>query len=165
VTFRFRPRYRGVAWTSIAVGGSLSAIATLVGVISVPLAAGAVGVLLGAAYLASSTWKLRVVADEVGFEVGTAARARFRLTWAEVAKVIVSPTTHTCFVDGGDPSRSLIVPGVGAPAPYDIENRAALVGFILAHVSSDRIQTVETLESVHRVGHGVTGSSRPDSAG
>ena len=150
MTFRFRPRYRGVAWTSIAVGGSLSTIATLVGFIAVPLAAGAIGVMLGAAYLASSTWRLRVVADEIGFEVGSSSRARFRLTWSEVTKVIVSPTTHTCFVDGGDPSRSLLIPGVGAPAPYDIENRAALVDFILAHVSSERIQTVETLESVTR---------------
>lgn len=147
MTFRFRPRYRGVAWTSIAVGGSLALVATVVGMVLVPLGAGAIGVVLGSAYLASSTWKLRVVVDDAGLEVGTPTRQRFRIAWSDIAKVVASPTTHTCFVDGGAPSRSLLVPGVGAPAPYDIENRPALVEFILAHVASERVQTVDTLES------------------
>ena len=145
---RFRPRYRGVAWTSIGIGGSLSVVSTVVGFVAVPLVAGALGVLLGGAYLASSTWQLRVVTDESGLEVGTNKRLRFRLAWSDVARVVVSPTTNTCFVDGGKPAVSLLVPGVGAPAPYDIENRAGLVATIIEHVASEKIQTVETLESV-----------------
>ena len=42
-------------------------------------------------------------------------------------RVVAAPTTHTCFVDGGAPERSLLVPGDGAPAPYDLEDREALV--------------------------------------
>ncbi len=148
MTFRFRPRYRGVAWTSIGVGGSLSVVAAVVGFVAVPLAAGALGVVLGGAYLASGTWRLRVVTDDAGLEVGTTKRQRFRLAWSDVAKVVVSTATNTCFVDGGEPARSLLVPGVGAPAPYDIENRAALVATILEHVAADRIERVATLESV-----------------
>jgi hypothetical protein len=148
VTFQFRPRYRGVAWTSIGIGGSLSVISMLVGMVAVPLAVGAVGVVLGATYLSSATWKLRVIADETGLEVGSNKRQRFRISWSEVTRVIVSPSTSTCFVDGGTPLHSLLVPGVGAPAPYDIENRAQLVAVILEHVAPDKIQTVETLESI-----------------
>jgi hypothetical protein len=151
VTFRFKARYRGVAWTSIAIGGSLSTVAMVVGVIMVPLAAGALGMLFGAAYLASSTWKLRVVVDDEGLEVGTPRRRRFRLAWSEILKVVASPTTHTCFVDGGSASSSLLVPGIGAPAPYDIEDRAALFDFILAHVAAERVEIVETLETA-RIG-------------
>jgi hypothetical protein len=146
VTFKFKPRYRGVAWTSIGVGGSLAVVATVLGVIAVPLAGGLLGMGLGAAYLASGTWKLRVVADDAGLEVGTADKVRFKLAWSEVVRVIASPSTNTCFVDGGAAERRLLVPGVGAPAPYDIENRAELVKLILAHVPADKVETVESLE-------------------
>jgi len=151
VTFRFRPRYRGVAWTSIGIGGSLSAIATVVGLVTVPMVAGSLGVILGAAYLTSSTWRLRVITDETGFEVGSPKRCRFRLAWTDVTKVVVSPTTNTCFIDGGAAARSLLVPGVGAPAPYDIENRAGLIAVILARVAPEKVHTVSTLESLESV--------------
>jgi len=61
-------------------------------------------------------------------------------------RVVASPTTKSCFVDGGAPEKSLLVPGDGAPAPYDLERRAALFDAIIAHVPADRVQTVETLE-------------------
>jgi hypothetical protein len=145
--FRFRPRYRGIAWTSIGVGGSLAAIATGLGVVMLPLVSGAIGVGFGAAYLASPAWRLAVTIDETGLSVGSATRLRFRLAWADVVKVVASPTTHTCYVDGGAPENSLLVPGVGASAPYAIENRAALYDAIVAHVAADRVRTVDTLES------------------
>ena len=61
------------------------------------------------------------------------------------------PTTHTCFVDGGAPERSLLVPGDGAPAPYDIEERRALFDAILAHVPPERVTTVESLEKAREL--------------
>lgn len=137
-----------MAWTAIGVGGSLTAIAIALGVAALPLATGALGVAFGAAYLRSPTWGLRVIVDDDGLEVGTPKRARFRVAWSEIVRVVASPSTNTCFVDGGSPDRSLLVPGEGAPAPYDIEARAELVAAILAHVTPDRIETVESLEHV-----------------
>ena len=146
-THRFRPRYRGVAWTATAVGGSLAAVAAVAGLLTVPLVTGAIGMVLGAAYLASPTWRLSVTADDAGLEVGSPKRRRFRLAWADVVRVIAAPASHTCFVDGGAPERSLLVPGPGAPAPYDLEDRPALVAAILAHVPPDRVTTVDSLEA------------------
>ena len=68
------------------------------------------------------------------------------MAWGDIVKVVASPTTSSCFVDGGTPAQSLLVPGVGAPAPYDLEDRPALFAAILAHVPADKIETVETLE-------------------
>jgi hypothetical protein len=143
---RFRPRYRGVAWTSIGVGGSLAVIATAIGFVTLPLVTGALGIAAGIAYLASPTWKLAVTADDDGLVVASPKRHRFKLAWADVVRVVASPATHTCFVDGGAPERSLLVPGVGAPAPYDLEDRRTLFDAILAHVAPDRVTTVESLD-------------------
>ena len=145
---RFKPRYRGVAWASIGVGGSLVIIASAVGFVVVPLITGALGLVAGLAYFASPTWKLAVTTDEDGLEVGSPTRRRFRIAWSDVVKVIASPSTNSCFLDGGDPARSLLVPGVGAPAPYDLEDRPALLAAILAHVPAEKIETVELLELV-----------------
>lgn len=145
-THRFQPRYRGVAWTSIGVGGALGAVAAAIGFSVLPLATGAAGIALGAAYLTSRAWKIEVVADDAGIEVRTPKGTRFRLAWSDVVRVVASPSTKTCFVDGGSPERSLLVPGDGAPAPYSISDREALFQAILAHVPAERIETVETLE-------------------
>jgi len=67
-------------------------------------------------------------------------------------RVVSSPSTQTCFVDGGSPERSLLVPGDGAPAPYDIADRTALVEAILAHVPADKVQTVATLDQAAEPG-------------
>ncbi len=145
-TFRFRPRYRGIAWISVGVGGTLSAIAlATLSAALLPLATGGIGVALGAAYLMSPSWKLEVVTDEDGLEVRSKAKRRFRIAWTDVVKVVSSPTTNTCFVDGGTPATSLLVPGDGAPAPYDIEDKPALCEAILAHVAADKVRTVDTL--------------------
>lgn len=143
---RFRPRYRGVAWTSIGIGGALAALAIGMELAALPLVTGALGVVLGTAYLASPTWRLEVVVDEAGLEVRSARRSRFRIAWGDIVRVVASPATHTCFVDGGAPERSLLVPGEGAPAPYDLADRAELVAAILARTPADRVQLVESLE-------------------
>jgi len=146
-TFRFRPRYRGLAITALSLGGGLVAVAiAALGAAMLPLATGAAGVVLGTGYLASPTWRLEVIVDDAGLEVRSPKASRFRLAWSDVVAVISSPSTHTCHVDGGAPERSLLVPGVGAPAPYDLEHRAALCEAILAHVDPAKVKTVETLE-------------------
>ena len=145
-SFRFRPRFRGLAWSAVGVGGALGAVTVVsLGAAVLPLATGALGVVLGAAYLMSPAWKLEVVIDDEALEVRGAKGPKFRLPWSEVVKVVTSPATHTCFVDGGGPERSLLVPGEGAPAPYDIEDKPALLEAILAHVDKDKVQEVATL--------------------
>ncbi len=143
---RFRPRYRGVAFTAVGLGGTLGILAAAMGMLVIPLATGVLGLAAGVAYLASPTWKLAVVADDEGLEVSSPKRSRFRIAWGDIVKVTASPSTHSCFVDGGKPERSLLVPGNGAPAPYDLEDRNALYAAIIAHVDPDKVETVETLE-------------------
>ena len=145
---RFRPRFRGVAWVSIGVGGTLAAAASIVGFVAVPLITGALGIAAGLAYLASPTWQLAVTVDDDGLEVGTPKRTRFRLAWHEIVRLVASPSTHSCFVDGGTPERSVLVPGPGASAPYDLADRPTLFAAILAHVPADRVEIVATLASV-----------------
>jgi hypothetical protein len=142
--FRFRPRFRALALSSVGVGGVLGIVSiALLGGALLPLATGALGVALGAGYMLSPSWKLRVVADDDALEVP----GKFRLAWADVVRVVSSPSTHTCFVDGGAPEKSLLVPGDGAPAPYDIADKAALCEAILRHVPADRVETVDSLDA------------------
>jgi hypothetical protein len=145
-SFQFRPRYRALAWSSMGVGGSVAAVAAVLGFVTVPLVTGALGIALGAAYLASPAWRIAVTVDDHGLSVGSARRLRFRLAWSDVVRVVASPDTATCFVDGGAPERNLLVPGDGAPAPYDIADRKALFEVILAHVPADKVQTVASLD-------------------
>jgi len=132
----------------MGVGGTMSVVAATLGFVVLPLATGVLGVVLGAAYLASPTWKIAVTVDDDGFTVASPKRKRFRMAWADVVRVIASPATSTCFVDGGKPEISLLVPGDGAPAPYDIADRKALVEAILAHVAADKVTIVDSLDRV-----------------
>lgn len=143
---RFVPRYRGVAWTAVGVGGSLATVGAIAAAL-VPIATGAIGIAAGLAYLASPTWRLEVVVDDHQLAVVGRGGPRFELPWTDVVKVIAAPAHHTCFVDGGTPARSLLVPGVGAPAPYDLRDRARLYDTIVAHVPADRVEIVESLEA------------------
>ena len=145
--FQFRPRYRGVAWVSMGIGGSIAVVAAVLGLSTVPLASGVLGIALGVSYLALPTWRITVTVDDRGLTVGSPGRQRFHLPWSDVVRVVASPSTHTCFVDGGKPEHSLLVPGVGAPAPYDITDKQALVEAILAHVPAGKVQIVESLEA------------------
>jgi hypothetical protein len=150
--FRFRPRHRGIAAVTIGVGGALTTSGLVwIGLsASFPLIAGIAGVGLGAAYLASPTWRLAVVVDDRGLAVTQGAREKFALAWSEVVRVVASPTTKTCFIYGGDPGKSLLVPGDGAPAPYAIEHRAELYDLIIAHVDTAKIAEVATIEQAMR---------------
>ena len=160
-SFAFRPRYRALALGSMGVGGAMSVVAMLLGGVMVPLATGALGIALGAAYLASPTWRITVTVDDTGLRVGSPRRLRFQLAWSDVVRVVASPSTHSCFVDGGAPERSLLVPGDGAPAPYDIVDRAALFDAILAHVPADKVKTVASLDKADQP---EAGSNEPGKA-
>lgn len=145
--FRFRPRMRALAVTTIALAVAVGLVGVLDGLPGLAALAALV-IVLGLAYLASPAWRLVVTIDDAGLEVGSPGRRRFRLGWDEIVRVVASPTTTTCFVDGGAPERSLLVPGDGAPASYDLDDKAALFAAIVARVPADRVQTVARLDAV-----------------
>ena len=152
--FRFRPRFRGIAWAAIGIGAALGVSTAALGLGGASLVAALVsslaGVGLAAAYLASPAWRQAVHVDEQALEVTSAGVRRFRLPWRDIVRVIASPSTRTCFVDGGDPARSLLVPGDGASAPYDIDDRIALYDAILAHTPPDRVREVTLIETAKK---------------
>jgi hypothetical protein len=135
----------------MGVGGTLgvAALAVLGGAL-LPLATGAAGIALGAGYLMSPTWRLEIVVDDDGLELRSARTRRFRIRWPDVVRVVASPSTNTCYVDGGSGDKSFIVPGDGAPAPYDIDDKPALYAAILERVAPEKVKTVDTLEAARR---------------
>ena len=145
------PRFRGLAMAAIGLGILLLCFGLFEswrggGPSLLPMAAGSAGALFGLVYLLSPTWRLHVIIDDEALVVASPRRQRFRLPWHEVASVVASPATFTCFVDGGQPERSLLVPGPGAPASYDIENKRALYQAIRARVPGERVREVALLE-------------------
>lgn len=141
--YRFRPRYRGLAWGSIGIGGALATIALWTP--AVVAMASVCGVGLGAAYLFSPTWKLVVETSEGALTVRAKDKVRFTLPWSEVVRVVASPDTKTCFVDGGSAERRILIPGDGAPAPYGIEGKERLFDEIMARVPAEKIEKVALL--------------------
>ena len=143
--FRFRPKSRAIAGVAIGVGGATAVAGGVIAAIA-PVVVGAVGVAIGAMYLMSPVWKLAVVVDDAGFAVvGAREATRFRLAWTDVVEVIASPSTRTCFVNGGAPEKSLLVPGEGAPAPYAIEDASRLYETIVARVAKEKVREVERI--------------------
>ncbi len=131
------------AFGVVLIGAALAGIAP--GSVPAVVACGVACLVLPALYLASPTWRMTVVADDDGFELRTRRTSRFRVAWSEVKEVIASPETATCFVDTGDPGTCLIVPGEGAHAPYDIENKRALFDLVLASVPPSVVREVALL--------------------
>lgn len=150
-SFRFRPRFKLLAYVAILVGGALLISAFVLSLTGASrlfaLGGGIAGLALGGLYLVSPTWAIEVLVSDEGIEVLSKGDRRFFLPWDDVVKVVSSPSTDTCFVDGGDPERSLLVPGPGASAPYEIEDRAGLCREILARAPSSLVIEVESLES------------------
>jgi hypothetical protein len=149
-SFRFRPRYRLFAYGTAALGAAFTA-APLIGGFgggarTVALIIGIGGLALALLYLVSPAWRIVVVVDDGGLEVLSSGDRRFYLAWTEIERVVASPSTRTCFVDGGSPDRSLKVPGKGAPAPYAIEDRDALYRAIMARVPAEVVEEVPYLE-------------------
>ena len=143
--FRFRPRYGGLAWAAVGLGVAAIGLGAWTGGLGLAIAGG-VGLAFGLLYLASPAWRYAVLVDDEALEVARDGVRRFRLPWTAVVRVLASPATGTCFVDGGEPGKSLLVPGDGAPAPYDLERKPELYRAILAHVPADRVREVTTLD-------------------
>ena len=114
------------------------------------LIGGAVGVVLGLLYLLSPAWRLVVTVDGEALQVTRGSQLRLRLPWDEVVQVVASPDTRTCFIDGGTPARSFLVPGPGASASYDIEDRDVLYAMIVEHVAPARIEWVDLVENARK---------------
>lgn len=144
---RFRPRFAGLAWSAIGIGAGLVVLGAVAGPAGL-VVVGGVGAAFGAAHFASAAWRLVVTVDDAGLAVGSPGKPRFALAWADVVEVVASPTTGTCFVDGGTPARSLLVPGDGAPASYDLEDKATLYRAIIAGVGPARVREVARLDTV-----------------
>ncbi len=152
MTHPFEPRFRALAGVTIAIGLAIAggALAGVLGdTMTLPaLGVGLLGLALGVVYLVSPTWKLAVVTSDEGLRVELGHTPKFELLWSDVQAVVASPTTQTCFVDGGTSERSLLVPGDGAPASYRLAGRPELYQRIVSSVSSDRITYVDTLDAV-----------------
>jgi hypothetical protein len=148
--FRFLPRYGGLAWSAAAIGIALLALTPILGLAGpsrlFALGTGIAGLSLATLYRLSPAWRLCVEVSEDTLKVTSGTKVRFELPWSEVERVVASPTTHTCFVDGGSPERSLLVPGQGASAPYDIEAKEQLFKIIIARVPAEKVHTVELLD-------------------
>lgn len=152
-TFRFRPRFRGLAWVSVGGGAALALAGAWMSGDARWLAfgLGGGGALLGGLYLLSPAWRYRALVGDDGLEVldGHGDR-RFRIAWDEVERVVASPSTQTCVVSGGSADRTLIVPGPGAPAPYDIADKRALYDEIMARVPREVVEEVDLIENADR---------------
>lgn len=143
-SFRFRPRFRGLALAAIGLGVLLVAAVLAfrpgAGSAAFALVSGGVGVALGGLYLASPSWSLRVGVDDEALEVTRGDVRRFRLPWGEVERVVVNADRSGGYVDGGAPERSLLVPGRGLPGPYRIEGAPELVAAVLSRVPPDVVE-------------------------
>ncbi len=149
--YRFRPRFIGAAFLSLSFGVVLIASAATItpDTMSAMFAffTGSAGLFMGFAYLKSPIWKLAVdVSDDDDLILWNGKEERMRLPWAEIKEIVVDSDRLTCFVDGGSSDRSLLVPGPGAPAKYDIRKKAQLIKAILARVPEDLVQTQPKLD-------------------
>lgn len=104
------------------------------------LVTGAAGIAFGFAYLRSPVWRLAVEVQDDALVVWNGLERRMSLPWSDVQKIVVDPERNNCFVDGGSPERSLLVPGPGATASYDIKGKGALIAEILAKVPASLVQ-------------------------
>jgi hypothetical protein len=146
--YRFRPRFLGVAFLSLSVGVVLvvsgatitpDAMSTIFSYVT-----GTAGLFLGFAYLKSPVWKLAVEIEDEALVVWTGVEERLRLPWDQVKEVKVDAEHMTCYVDGGAPKQSLLIPGPGAQASYDILKKAELIAEILENVPADRVKESES---------------------
>jgi hypothetical protein len=142
--YRFRPRFLGVAFLSLSMGVVLIVAAATItpDKMSAGFAfvTGVAGLFLGFAYLKSPVWRLAVDVEDEDLIVWNGLEERMRLPWSEVKEVVVDPERLTCYVDGGTKEKSLLIPGPGAQASYDIRQKPKLIEAILAHVPADRVQ-------------------------
>lgn len=148
--YRFKPRFLGVAFVSLSLGVVLiAAAATLTPdrVSSIfALITGTIGVFLSFTYLRSPVWRLALDVQESDLVLWNGTTERLRLPWSDITRVVVDPDREVCFVDGGSPDKSILVPGPAAPASYVITKRDELIDAILAHVPSEVIVNPDDID-------------------
>jgi hypothetical protein len=150
--YRFRPQLRALPIAVALFGVGLVACVPLFGLDGASrtfaFAAGVVGPVIALVYWLAPAWRFSVEVDaaEDALIVRHGARERFRLKFADVVEVIHAPASKTCFVNGGEPARSILVPGPGAPASYRIERREELYDVIVRRVARERLRQVERLD-------------------
>lgn len=141
--YRFKPRFVGVAFVSLSFGVVLiAASATLTPDRFSSVFAfitGTAALLLSFLYLRSPVWKLAVDVQESGLVLWSGTEEKLRLSWADITRVVVDKDREMCFVDGGSPEVSIMVPGPAAPASYVVAKREQLIEAILAHIPADKI--------------------------
>lgn len=144
--FPLRARYR--ALVGVAAFG-----ACLVGAAALWYSLWAVAAMCGltlaaaAAYWRSPTWRMQIVVDDAGYAI-RGGRHPSQTRWDEIDRVFVDERAFTCAVRGPNAQASFVVPGDGAPAPYDIANKRALVAYVLAHAPVERVERVTSLEPI-----------------
>lgn len=145
--YAFRPRFRALAMSSVVLGASLLVFGLLGESSSTTFAlvTGALGATLGTLYLLSPAWKLRVEVGDDELRVVRGQELRMALPWFEVKRVVVDG--DACFVDGGHPERSLLVPGRTMRASYRIARHSKLVDEILLHVPESVIERPDAGET------------------
>ena len=143
--YRFRPAHPGVAGLAALLGGGLLAGGLVAGSGAAVLVLGGFGVVMAALYMVSPVWRTEVRTDETGIEVVARGERRFRIRWADVVRVVAAPRSKSAFLDGGEPGRSLLLPGPGARAPYRIENQPALFQELMDRTPTGRVIEVERL--------------------
>jgi hypothetical protein len=147
-SFAFRPRFKGIAYLAMMSGPAAALAGYLSGYLGALVATviGCAGIMLGVGYLRSPAWRFVVTVNDSGLSVSRGDREVLKLDWDEISKVVASPSTHTCYVDGGTPAQSLLVPGEGASASYDIDNKSELVGLIIEGVADEQLEIVDYLD-------------------
>jgi hypothetical protein len=146
-------RFAALAWTASGLGAAAVALAVadLLGAARLlGYVLGSGGALLGPLHAASPAWRYTVEVGDDALRVRRRDRLRLELPWPDVVRVVYSPSTATLFVDGGAPERSLLVPGLGAPASYDLERKPELCRAIVARVDPARVVEVASLEDFAR---------------
>jgi hypothetical protein len=143
--YRLLPRYRSLPIAAAGLGVAIAAVGAFRGTWSL-CAIGGIAVALAAAYLWSPSWRMQLITSDTGLTFQKANGAQRFVAWNDVKRLLVAPN-QTCLMVGTDAETSLIVPGLGAPAPYDIQNKAALFAEMTAKVANSKQRTVETIET------------------
>jgi hypothetical protein len=94
----------------------------------------------------SPSWRMQLITSDTGLTFQKANGTHRFVGWNDVKRLLVAPN-QTCLMVGTDAETSLIIPGLGAPAPYDIQDKAALFAEVTAKVASSKQRKVETIET------------------
>ncbi len=143
-SYPFSPRFKFVAYAALVLG----AVALTGAIIAGGVSGWVIGLLCissGAAYLLSPAWKIVIETNENGITVFQKQKTRFSLPWSSVERFLVMPDEKAAFVDGGSPEKSVLIPGPGAQAGYQIVEKAALIREISKRIPAHRIKAVENL--------------------